>query len=391
MLVAKTNKEITMDQYHSIIHSSKYKHLDSKQIEYIIQAVIAHDASTNRAKRNTGKTALIRNLALDVGCCVATIYNILKDAKTSVLTYELTYCVEYSVSAACGKRTARQANCKNHSKVDKAHAFIQFIEDKVLEHKMSSIDETIHYYQLHEPQAIEGMDTICTKTFYTYVHKGLSRIKPVDLPRMVALKSKSYKQYIPKRQKGVSIVERPFEMDDTSEFGHWEGDLVVGPRDGQHGALFTLFERNTSFYYSIPIKDKKSKTVYMEVNKLHKLYGNLFSEVFKSITFDNGSEFSRYKDMEKKPNTKLRRTNTYFGRPFKSSDRARNENCNGLVRYYIKKGTAINTIPKQKIKQMNKEINDKKRKKNGYLPSELLYKMEIEKLTTQTINFYDNY
>ncbi len=40
----------------------------------------------------------------------------------------------------------------------------------------------------------------------------------------------------------------------------------------------------------------------MAVNKLEKEYGNMFKKVFKSINFDNGSEFSRYKDIEKKPN-----------------------------------------------------------------------------------------
>lgn len=50
----------------------------------------------------------------------------------------------------------------------------------------------------------------------------------------------------------------------------------------------------------IPINGKKAKQVYLKINKLEKLFGVHFSEVVKSITFDNGSEFSRYKDIEKK-------------------------------------------------------------------------------------------
>ena len=46
----------------------------------------------------------------------------------------------------------------------------------------------------------------------------------------------------------------------------------------------------------------------MQINKLHKFYGNSFKDIFKSITFDNGNEFSRWKDMEIKPNTKEQRT-----------------------------------------------------------------------------------
>lgn len=75
----------------------------------------------------------------------------------------------------------------------------------------------------------------------------------------------------------------------------------------------------------------------MQINKLIKFYGASFKDIFKSITFDNGNEFSRWKDMEVKPNTKEKRTKIYFGRPYHSCDRASNENCNGLIRYFIKK------------------------------------------------------
>ena len=87
---------------------------------------------------------------------------------------------------------------------------------------------------------------------------------------------------------------------DRSEFGRWEGDLVTSPRDGENGAFLTVIERKTRFYYMIPIKNKKSKSVYMAINKLNKLYGDDFRKIFKSITFDNGSEFTRFKDIEKK-------------------------------------------------------------------------------------------
>ena len=50
----------------------------------------------------------------------------------------------------------------------------------------------------------------------------------------------------------------------------------------------------------------------MQINKLHKFYGNSFKDIFKSITFDNGNEFSRWKDMEIKPNTKEQRTKIYL-------------------------------------------------------------------------------
>lgn len=68
------------------------------------------------------------------------------------------------------------------------------------------------------------MVTVSTKTFYNYVHQGRTSIKPLDLPRMVRRKTKkNWKSYIPKRQKGTSITERPEYIKDREEFGHWEG------------------------------------------------------------------------------------------------------------------------------------------------------------------------
>ena len=123
---------------------------------------------------------------------------------------------------------------------------------------------------------------------------------------------KSYKTYIPKRQKGLSIEHRPSSIDTREEFGHWEGDLATGPRDGKNGAYLTLLERKTRFYYMIPIKSKSAKQVYMKINKLHKFYGQAFSDIFKSITFDNGNEFSRWKDIEIKPGSKEKKNQRLF-------------------------------------------------------------------------------
>ncbi len=168
-------------------------------------------------------------------------------------------------------------------------------------------------------------------------------------------------------------------------------DLVTGPRDGQNDAYFTLIERKTRFYYMIPIKSKSSKRVYMVINLLNMFYGDSFKDIFKSITFDNGSEFAKYKNIEKKPDQKQQRTTVYFGIPYHSCDRASNENCNGLISYFVKKGTDVNTIPKEISIDINDKINNKKRKILGYLPAEQLFLDELQKIgvTDHTI-FYKN-
>lgn len=365
----------------TISQKQKNKHLEIQHYEYICNELTKFNALNKDKKRNIGKTALIKKLASDVGTSVSNVYDIIKDATITVIDTDLVEHTELSATAAFNRR------CKNHkipnnSKVDKAKPFIDMVIDEVKSNKLSSIDETINYYKLHEPDKIEGMETVCTKTFYNYVNDGKIALKPIDLPRMTSRKKRKTndKTYIPKGQKGTPIDQRPKEVDTRETFGHWEGDLVTGPRDGKNGAYLTLIERKTRFYYMIPITSKTSKQVFMKINQLNKFYGDSFKDIFKSITFNNGSEFARYKDIEKKPGQKEQRTTVYFGRPYHSCDRASNENCNGLIRYFVKKGTDVNTIPKEISIDINDKINNKKRKILGYLPAEQLFLEELEKL-----------
>lgn len=363
----------------TLTQKPKNKHLDFYQYEFIIDQMNRFNAS-HKQKRNIGKTQFISDLAASVGTSRSNIYAILKDASVTVVDSDLKEHTVLSAQAAYNKRTRKPA-VSNHSKLKKAQPFIKMITKEIKNNKLSSIDETINYYRLHDNDAIEGMTTVSTKTFYNYVHRGLVDIKPIDLPRMVRRKPrKNYKEYIPKRQKGVSIKQRPESVETREEFGHWEGDLVTGPRDGQKGAYLTLIERKTRFYYMIPIKRKSSKNVYMQINKLNRFYGEAFASIFKSITFDNGNEFARWQDIEKKPGTKEKRTSVYFATPYRSCERGSNENCNGLVRYFVRKGTDINTISKEKTIDINASINQKKRKILGYLPAETLFIEELKKL-----------
>ena len=364
----------------TLSHKPKFKHLSFNQISFIVSEIARFDASCNGRKRNTGKTKFIKDLALTVGTSVSNIYLIIKDASVTVRDSDLKDHSILSADAAFNKRSKKHVP-SNNFKANRAKDFLDIVVSTIKENKLASIDETINYLKIHDSQRIQGMCTVCTKTFYTYVHAGLVDIKPIDLPRMVRRKSKNnYKEYIPKRQKGTSIELRPNHVETREEFGHWEGDLVTGPRDGKKSAYLTLLERKTRFYYMIPIKTKSSKNVYMAINKLNKFYGNSFSLIFKSITFDNGNEFARWKDIEQKPGCKEKRTTVYFGRPYHSCDRASNENCNGLIRYFVPKGTDINTISKEQSIDINDKINQKKRKILGYLPAESLFLEKLNKI-----------
>ena len=95
-----------------------------------------------------------------------------------------------------------------------------------------------------------------------------------------------------------SIEYRPKEANTREEYGHWEGDLVIGTK--KRGAvLFTLTERKTREEIIVKIPGKKAEYVAQALDLIEKKYKRMFYTKFKTITFDNGGEFRNWKSLEK--------------------------------------------------------------------------------------------
>ena len=80
--------------------------------------------------------------------------------------------------------------------------------------------------------------------------------------------------------------------------------------------------------------------------------------MFKTITFDNGKEFSNVKEIEHSciyPH--LLRTNAYFANPYHSWERGTNENTNGWIRFYFPKKTFFDSISQETIQSKVNKIN----------------------------------
>ena len=81
---------------------------------------------------------------------------------------------------------------------------------------------------------------------------------------------------------------------------------------------------------------KTAPAVTDALNRVRNLFGEQFSQVFKSITSDNGSEFADLSTIESETNTKI-----YFTHPYSSFEKGTNERHNGLIRRFIQKGKRI--------------------------------------------------
>lgn len=152
---------------------------------------------------------------------------------------------------------------------------------------------------------------------------------------------------------------RPAEANKRLEAGHWERDLLEGRRGGP--ALLVLEDRFTR-----KTKLRKIKTKFAdEVGRATE--HALKDEVVKTLTNDNGVEFGKYEDLEKKLKVPI-----YFCHPYTSWERGSVENTNGLLRQYVPKKTDISSITLEQIEWLENEINSRPKKVlEGLTPNEV--------------------
>ena len=216
---------------------------------------------------------------------------------------------------------------------------------------------------------------VCTKTLYRYVDLGLLTIKNHALPEKLKRKMKKHKSRMNKKKLGRSIEERPKEIESREEFGHWECDLVLGAKTKDDKVLLTLAERKSREFLIVPIADKTSACVMAAMKQIYTVYSEHFSEVFKTITTDNGSEFADLAELEKMADTLV-----YYAHPYTSCDKGTVERHNGLIRRFISKGHRIDDFTSQQIADVEIWCNCLPRKILGYRTPDEIFEEELDQI-----------
>jgi transposase, IS30 family len=125
-----------------------------------------------------------------------------------------------------------------------------------------------------------------------------------------------------------SIHQRPFPPTDRTEAGHWEGDVIVGKDQGS--SIGTLVERTKRMIRLLHLPQRDSQTLHDAVAQR---LGDLPPWLLRSITWDQGTERARYNDI-----TATLSIPIYFCDPHAPWQRGSNENANGLLRQYFRRG-----------------------------------------------------
>jgi len=153
----------------------------------------------------------------------------------------------------------------------------------------------------------------------------------------------------------VSIRERPAETEDRAVPGHWEGDLIMGSNNSQ---IATLVERHTRYVMLVRVPSKDTKTV---INALIKHAHKLPRELYKSLTWDRGSELADHQRFSLATDIEV-----YFCDPQHPWQRGSNENTNGLLRQYFPKGMDLSDVHQNRLNAVARQLNERPRKTLQY-------------------------
>lgn len=262
-------------------------------------------------------------------------------------------------------------------KIGADHELARYIEETIIANDCSPA--AVLGYAKMEGRAFKT--SVSVATIYSYIKKGIFlRITQVDLPRR-GKKKQGYKKVKTKKDQarasaGESIERRPERVKNREEFGHWEMDTVYNKKDSTSKALLVLTERKTRREIIILIPNRKAETIVKALDALERKIGAVnFRKIFKSITLDNGSEFSAAEEMERSAvNKTIPRTKVYFCHPYSSWERGSNENANIMIRRKHPKGTDFEKVSARQIAETEQWINNYPRKILGYISSEVAFR-----------------
>lgn len=230
--------------------------------------------------------------------------------------------------------------------------------------------------------ALSELDAdISISTLYRYIDHGIFlKLTNKHLPIKGKKKKRYQKVRLQKRASaGEGIENRPEKIESRETFGHWEMDTVKGKRKVTKSCLLVLTERKTRDEILMKLPDQKAASVVEALDRLERRYGSLFSELFRTITVDNGVEFSDCEGMERSIRNG-KRTKVYYCHPYSSWERGSNENNNRLVRRHVPKGEDIDRYTEDEIREIEDWVNHYPRGIFGYRTSAQEFDRELKKL-----------
>lgn len=222
---------------------------------------------------------------------------------------------------------------------------------------------------------LDNIPLISHETIYRMIYEnrfGLAQysifLRRKQKKRQNRIHRKKRRQIIQNR---VGIEHR----EETKNFGHWELDTVIGKN--HKGAILTSVEKKSKYLKAELIEQKSAANVERSISNMFK---SLPEEGIRTMTSDNGTEFTCHQEVVKKLKTLW-----YFANPYHSWERGLNEHTNGLLRQYYPKKTDFKAISKEELQQVVEKINNRPRKVLAYRTPNEVFSEELKLIKQEQI------
>ena len=320
-------------------------------------------------------------IAEKVGLCLSAVY---KEIKRGEYQHKITlydewgdryyqYETRYSPNIAEEKYRLNLTGKGAPLKLGNDFAFVRYVEKRVLQDKLS-------------PCAVLGeinrnnmfRTRISKTTMYRYIETGIfMNISLQDLPMYKA--KKRYRKVVAKRApRGTSIEKRPVEISERNTFGNWEMDCVCGKG---RAVWLVLSERLTRKEIIMPMVNQRAESVVRCLNVLERRYGANFKKIFKTITVDNGTEFSDFVGLEKSCYGKYsKRTQVFYCHPYTSCERGTNERLNREIRRLVPKGSDLSKFTLEEVQAVEDWVNTYPGEIFGFATSAEMFDEQIKQI-----------
>jgi IS30 family transposase len=217
------------------------------------------------------------------------------------------------------------------------------------------------------PALLEGL-SISHTTIYRWIWSDPQRTRQFRPFLRIAHKPRRKPYGKPSRRGPIpgkrSIDERPTEANEQKRLGDWEADTIVGK--ARKGFFLTCVDRASRFLIARKLDACAAEPV---AQRFQQTIRRLPASQRRSLTLDNGREFSRPVELERRLDLPI-----YFAHPYQAWERGSNENVNGFLRQYLPKGTDLTQATAQQLQSHVRALNGRPRKGLGFrCPFELFH------------------
>lgn len=149
---------------------------------------------------------------------------------------------------------------------------------------------------------------------------------------------------------------------------------MLGRKRNGELVVFTIVERLTGCYLSSWIDSEITDSIVTAMDQLKEQYMEKFSQVFRSITTDNGSEFAAFSAFEDFG------TKICFAHRYSAWERPVNERTNRILRKFIPKRLSIRDYTDEQILMFADQMNATPRKRLDYRTPEELFEQQLDRI-----------